>query len=166
MTKICERDILYCDEGRRTPPQPPKPVEKKKKKQNKKNDKKNKGKDGGGDDEKREEETPSVVEEDQDDEEEEEEAMSWKEEEIRELEWFKERVAANSVALRSKEKPRTQKMHMIRQLLQSFQSRGTTAPPPPRPRANAVMRIVPCYLPVDGLRWCLQASRTCRRRTT
>lgn len=51
--------------------------------------------------------------------------MTWKEEEASELEWFKERIAANSVALRSKDKPRMQKMIMIRQLLQSLQKRGT-----------------------------------------
>ncbi len=49
---------------------------------------------------------------------------SQKELELIELGWFRERIASSTAFLRNKEKHKTQKMHLIRQLLQSLHSRG------------------------------------------
>lgn len=53
-----------------------------------------------------------------------EEPLSRKEEEASELEWFSERIASTNHVLHNSEKPRMQKMAIIRQLLGSLQDRG------------------------------------------
>jgi hypothetical protein len=52
------------------------------------------------------------------------ETTSRKKEEVSELRWFNERIKNNTVALKDEQKPKMQKAQLLRQLLQSLQSRG------------------------------------------